>query len=500
MKNRGWLSLAAMTCLVVSGAVLLSVRNRNATQSAVKSIPSGQSVFVPAVTEIQLISKTTSPPPVTACFAAGIRCFTPQSMTAGYNFGPLYASGFNGKGKTIAIIDAFGSPTIADDLHTFDVGFGLQPMCGETGVTCTPDMPTFSILEVQGSPTPPPQPPKSSNSQNRFGWAVETSLDVEWAHATAPGANIILVTTPTAETLGVQGFPQIMSAVQYVADHHLADVISMSLAAGEGSFKSGTAALQNLRTALIDAQAQGVTVLAATGDNGSANFLKEPVKNPAIIPYPSVEWPASDPLVTAVGGTYHCTDPTNNTSPVTDSTDPPIQCQSHPGQPEVGWIAGGGGYSILFSRPDYQNNLPAGSSFVGSSIGAPGPNANMRGVPDVAYQASGRTAPLIYVGAFGWSTVGGTSCSTPQWAGLVAIADQIAGTRLGFINPALYKIGSDSSRYAADFFDVTQGTNGLFAPTIPGYFASQGWDAVTGLGTPNAANLAPDLVAAVQGH
>jgi subtilase family serine protease len=418
-------------------------------------------------------------------------------MTAGYNFGPLYASGFNGKGKTIAIIDSFGSPTIADDLHVFDVGFGLQPMCGETGVTCTPDMPTFSILEVQGSPTPPPQPPKSSNSQNRFGWAVETSLDVEWAHATAPGANIILVTTPTAETLGVQGFPQIMSAVQYVADYHLADVISMSLAAGEGTFMNGQAALLNLHKAFVDAQANGVTVLAATGDNGSANFLKQPVKNPALIPYPSVGWPASDPLVTAVGGTYHCTDPTNTTSPVTDSSDPPIQCQSHPGQPEVGWIAGGGGYSILFSRPDYQNNLPAGSTFVGSSVGAPGPNTNMRGVPDVAYQASGRTAPLIYVSAFGWSTVGGTSCSTPQWAGLVAIAAQIAGGRLGFINPALYKIGSDPTRYAADFFDVTQGNNGLI---IPGYPASQGWDAVTGLGTPNAANLAPDLVAAVQGH
>jgi subtilase family serine protease len=83
---------------------------------------------------------------------------------------------------------------------------------------------------------------------------------------------------------------------------------------------------------------------------------------------------------------------------------------------------------------------------------------------------------------------------------LVAIADQISGTDLGFINPGLYKIGSDPTRYAAGFFDVTQGNNGLFAPAIPGYSASQGWDAVTGLGTPNAANLAPDLVAAVQGH
>ena len=291
-----------------------------------------------------------------------------------------------------------------------------------------------------------------------------------------------------------------MNAVQYVVDHHLADVISMSLGAGEGAFKNGTAALQNLRKALMAAQANGVTVLASTGDNGSANVLKEPVKVQPLIPYPSVGWPASDPLVTAVGGTYHCTDPTITTSPAPiDSTDPPINCQSNPGQQEVGWIDGGGGYSILFSQPDYQNNLPAGSSYVGSSVGAPGPNTNMRGVPDVAYQASGRTAPLVYPGAFGWFTVGGTSCSAPQWAGLVAIADQISGTDLGLINPGLYKIGSDATRYANDFFDVTEGNNGLYAPTIPGYSASQGWDAVTGLGTPNAANLAPDLVDAVQG-
>jgi subtilase family serine protease len=500
MKSSAWLLAVVAICLM-AGAVLLIEHGSVFPQSSVVSQYDEHSVFSPAVSEWQLISSAPAPPPESACFAAGVRCFTPQSMTAGYNFGPVYASGWTGKGKTIAIIDSFGSPSIADDLHVFDTAFGLQPMCGETGVTCTPDMPTFSILEVQGSPAPLPQPPnKGTGQENHFAWAVEVSLDVEWAHATAPGANIILVTTPTAETLGVQGFPPMMKAVQYVVDHHLADVISMSLSAGEGTFKNGSAALMNLRKALMDAQANGVTVLAATGDNGSANVLKEPVKIQPLIPYPSIGWPASDPLVTAVGGTYHCTDPTNTTGPVVDSTDPPVNCQDHPGEAEVGWIAGGGGYSIFFSRPDYQNNLPAGSSYVGSSIGAPGPNTNMRGVPDVAYQASGRTAPLVYLGAFGWFTVGGTSCSTPQWAGLVAIADQISGTDLGFINPGLYKIGTIPSRYAADFFDVTQGNNALYAPIIPGYFASPGWDAVTGLGTPNAANLAPDLVAAVQGH
>jgi subtilase family serine protease len=122
----------------------------------------------------------------------------------------------------------------------------------------------------------------------------------------------------------------------------------------------------------------------------------------------------------------------------------------------------------------------------------------MRGVPDVAYQASSGTGPLVYFSAFGWFVVGGTSCSAPQWAGLIAIADQISGGNLGYINPGLYKIGSDPARYAADFFDITSGNN--TTSSILGHSATQGWDAVTGLGTPNAANLAHDLVAAVQGH
>jgi subtilase family serine protease len=118
----------------------------------------------------------------------------------------------------------------------------------------------------------------------------------------------------------------------------------------------------------------------------------------------------------------------------------------------------------------------------------------MRGVPDIAFQASSRTGVLVYdSGEGGWFIVGGTSCSAPQWAGLIAIADQIAGHDLGYINPALYQI-ANSPRYSADFFDVTVGNNQL-NPPIPGYSASMGWDAVTGLGSPNAANLLPDLAA-----
>ena len=464
----------------------------------------------PAVAEWQFLESGKAPPNQSACNAVGRRCFSPQAMQTAYNVSSLHAQGFTGKGKTIAVIDSFGSSTIANDLNVFSTAFNLPHLCGEAGVTCTPGMPTFSILEVQGSPPPNPPPPNNGTGQENHNlWALEVSLDVEWAHAIAPEANILLVTTPTAEVLGVQGFPQMMNAIQYVVDNHLADVISMSLGSGEGAFASA-AALMNLRGALVDAQTNHITVIASSGDGGTSNSIKTPVTNPRLIPYPSVGWPASDPLVTAVGGTYLCMDAKMGV--LVDSISPPSACKNNPGEREIGWIDSGVGYSILFERPVFQDTLPAGSTFVGSSAGAPGPNSNMRGVPDVAFQASSRTGTLVYMSepatkssgtgcgganpcSIGWYVVGGTSCSAPQWAGLIAIADQMAGSDLGYINPALYAIAADPAKYANDFFDVTTGMNQTTA--IPGYSASQGWDAITGLGSPNAANLLPDLVKAV---
>jgi subtilase family serine protease len=456
----------------------------------------------PLISDFQQLNQALTPPSEAACNAIGRRCFVPAAMANSYDYASLLTAGNQGQGRTIAIFDAFGSPTIASDLNNFNTQFGLQHMCGEPGVTCSAGMPTFSILNLQGSPTKNPAPPTSNGTglEDAFGWSVETSLDVEWAHATAPRANILLVETPTAEVLGVQGFQQLMNDEQYVIDHHLADVISQSFGAGEATFASGVAALQNLRQPFVDAQANHVTVLASTGDFGTANPLKEPVKNPDTIPYPSVGWPASDPLVTAVGGTYLCTDALTGTS--VDSVSPPSTCQNNPGVREIGWIDSGGGYSILFPRPSFQSTFPPGSTYVGSSVGAPGPNSNMRGIPDIAYQASSRTGVLVYdtrppvAGASGgWFIVGGTSSGTPQWAGLVAIADQMAGRDLGYINPGLYSVANNPAEYAADFHDVTVGCNQIVA-SIPGYCASTGWDAVTGLGTPDAAHLLPDLIAA----
>jgi subtilase family serine protease len=472
------------------------------------------SAFDPAVAQWQFISSSVTPPTQEQCRSAGRRCFAPAAMANSYNYASLLAAGKQGQGKTIAVVDSYGSDTIAHDLHVFNQAFGLQAMCGEEGVICTPGMPTFSVLSLQGSPATKAPPPKSQGTglENKSAWALEVALDVQWAHATAPGANILLVTTPTAETLGVQGIPQMMNAIQYVVDNHLADVISMSFGTGEGAFHGGMAALLNNRQGFINAQANGVTLFASSGDGGSTNSMKEPVKKPSDIPYPSVGWPASDPLVTSVGGTYLCTDAVTGLN--IDTVNPPAQCQplKNSGfQRETGWVFSGGGYSILFPRPAFQNTLPPGSTYVGSSVGAPEPNSNMRGVPDVAYQASAGTGVLTYItlppdgssglicdGApcsTGWYVVGGTSASAPQWAGLIAIADQMAGRNLGYINPALYQIANNPAQYANDFFDVT--TNCNQTTSIPGYCASQGWDAITGLGTPNAANLIPDLIAAI---
>ncbi len=254
-------------------------------------------------------------------------------------------------------------------------------------------------------------------------------------------ANILLVTTPTAETLGVQGFPQMMMAEDYVVKNHLAAVISQSLGAAEETF-NGAASLEQLRYAFKDAQAAGITVLASSGDFGTANISS--ILHPSVIPFPTVNWPASDPLVTAIGGTSLCTDAT--TGKTVDSVSPPASCQGAPGQREVTWnntnpppipglsipIATGGGFSHLFSRPSFQDGVSSNP---------------MRGLPEVAYDADPFTALPIYISSAGnqpgWYLAGRISAGSPQWAGLIAIASQINGGPVGYINPALYKIGQD---------------------------------------------------------
>jgi subtilase family serine protease len=483
----------------------------------------------PLIDDYDFVGGSETPPTTDQCHSVGRRCFTPDAIHAAYDLFPLYAQGFTGKGRTIAIVDSFGSDTIRNDLRVFDNAFNLPHMCGETdangvALACTSGQPVFNAFSVQGSPPVSAPALTSANATTRVGWALEVSLDVEWAHAIAPEANVDLVTTPVAETLGVQGFPDMVNAEEFVITNHLADVISQSFGAGEETFSS-VQSLLNLRGAYTAAQKAGVTVLASSGDGGTLNDLKIPVANPGIIPFPSVIWPASDPLVTAVGGTSLCVDEATGTQ--FDTSVPPAWCQSDTAVREPAWtrfrtnpvtgalIEGGlsgGGFSHVFSRPAYQNGLPTGSTPIA---------ANSRGVPDVSYNADSRTGVLIYdtepglsglrcpsLGgpcSAGWFVIGGTSAGSPQWAGLIAIAAQMNHGPLGFINPALYRLATGPN-YASDFRDITAGNNlnpnpkninpdGSFI--VPGFNASSGWDPVTGLGSPDAANLLPDLIAAV---
>src|SRR5438105_7825596 len=495
---------SVLTLLVATLAFAVGSPARSLGASSDGAVP------LPAVTDFQFIKGGTTPPTEADCEAGGRTCFTPQAIQSAYNIGPLYAKGLNGKGRTIAVVDSYGSDTMAHDLHVFNQAFGLAPMCGEEGVTCAAGMPTFSQLAINGTPATKPQPGNGTHLEDKSAWALEVALDVETAHAIAPGANILLVHTNNAETLGVQGFPQMMKAEDYVVANRLADVISQSFGSAEEAFSSSQS-LENLRFAFKNAAANGVTVLASSGDGGTANGTKQPTaKGGNLIPFPTVSWPASDPLVTAIGGTYLCTDPFATTNqPRTNYAKPGIgaKCSStgafNPGgvNAEVAWTFSGGGFSHLFAKQSWQNTLPAGSTPIGA----------MRGVPDVAFQASAATGALVYlslppdgngsnVNNTGWYDIGGTSLSCPQWAGLVAIAGQINGGSLGPINAALYKIGANPTRYAADFFDIATNTTNQGDPSIPGYPATKGWDPVTGLGTPNAAHLVPDLVAALPGN
>jgi subtilase family serine protease len=504
---KGKLLAAAAVVCVMAGLAVIAAAQTGAGHAQAYPVPH------PTVSDYQFIKATT--PTQADCAAVGRTCFTPQAIQSAYNVGPLHKAGWNGKGITIAIVDSYGSDTMAHDLHVFDQAFGLQPMCGEEGVTCQAGMPKFSQLAINGSPDTKGQPGKGTHLEDKAAWALEVALDVETSHAMAPMANILLVHSNNAETLGVQGFPNMMKAEDYVVSNHLAQVISQSFASSEdafGSYKS----LLNLRYAFQNAAANGVTVLGSSGDDGSTNFTKSPVHSGgSLIPFPAVEWPASDPLVTGVGGTYLCTDPLATAGqPRTALPIPGLggKCGSSTfnaaGAAEVAWTFSGGGFSHVFSRPDYQGGtLPAGSTAIPSSA---------RGVPDIALQASAGSGALVYlslppdgndsnISQTGWYDIGGTSLSCPQWAGLVAIADQLnkakyGQTGLGLINPALYKLASQPAKYSADFFDVAHTAIAGVAndnqedPSIPGYPATQGWDPVTGLGTPNAAALIPDLV------
>jgi subtilase family serine protease len=408
----------------------------------------------------------TQPLPTSGCVSAtGTRCYSPAQFAKAYRLDDLAAGGIDGSGQTIAIVDSFGSPTIRKDLHRFDQTFGVS---NPSGVPLDPAIaqdPKLTIIQPAGH-----VPAFTSHNSDMVGWAEETTLDVEWAHVMAPKANILLVETPTSETEGTAGFPDIVKAENYVIKHRLASVISESFGATENTFPTRKSLLK-LRSAFINAQRRNITVLGASGDSGSTDYqlnLRD------LYTMRVNSWPSSDPLVTSIGGTQLNLDDSGSRL-----------------SPDVVWNdrsgASGGGPSHVFKRPPFQNG---DKSVVGK----------WRGTPDVSLSAAVDGGVWVYYSFLGtgspYHVFGGTSAASPEFAGVVAMADQIAGHPIGVINNALYKIP-----YGGGLVDITSGNNdiGPFMNSngktyhVRGFNARTGYDLASGLGTIDPARFVAAL-------
>jgi subtilase family serine protease len=411
---------------------------------------------VPAISGPILVSKALPAPlSTTDCQATfGISCYTPVEYRTAYDLNPLYHRGITGAGKTIVIVDSFGSPTIRNDLGVFDAQFGFP----------APDLRIVKFGDV---------PAFNPANEQQVLWAQETTLDVEYAHSIAPGAKIVLAETAVSETEGVTGFPEMMNAEASLINAGVGDVISQSFGATENTFPGFSqghyASLLNLRYAFKDARAHHVTVLGASGDSGATNAELD---GSTLYPFPVNSWPSADPLVTSVGGAQLFLD--DNGSRLS---------------PDAVWNdgsgAGGGGLSAVFGRPLYQ-------------AGVRGVVGGHRGTPDISMSAAVNGGCWVYLsfpgaGGAGWEIFGGTSEATPIFSGVVALASQMAGHRLGLINPALYTLGQ-LSRYGdrpTGLVDITEGGNSFAGVT--GYSAAPGYDLASGWGTIDAARFVPAL-------
>ncbi|MBF6590417.1 MAG: S53 family peptidase [Ktedonobacterales bacterium] len=394
----------------------------------------------------------TMPLLLAACGSGDAPGYTPEQMRAAYGVTALYDKGFRGKGQTVVVIDSFGSPTLQQDMDTFNQHYGLPAI-------------TLKILAPLGTK------PYDSNNKEMRGWVGETSEDVELIHAIAPDAAITVLTSPVDETEGTIGLPEFLRLEQYAVSRQLGSIISQSWGASEYTLKDSAGQQEIQRWDAFFQQAttqKGITFFAGSGDEGATDYAD--LNATQLVSQPTSSFPNDNPWVTSVGGT---TLNQNNDSTFS----------------ETAWNGSGGGFSAFYAEPDYQQLLPAA---VQSQLN------NRRGLPDISAAADPDTGLGAYNAVDGWFITSGTSAGGPVWSALTAIANQMAGRPLGFLNPALYKLGT-SANAARDFRDITSGENSYASGgvSVTGYPAVAGWDPVTGFGTPNAEKLLPDLIAAV---
>jgi subtilase family serine protease len=379
-----------------------------------------------------------------------IPCYGPEALRKAYGLDLLVNAGYNGAGQTIVIIDAYGSPTLEADLSAFDAVFGVPPPPSIRQIRM-PGLAPFDYLDG-----------------NQLGWAEETSLDVQWAHAIAPGANIVVVAAASNSDV------DLLAAFKYAIDNKLGYIISESFGGSELALQQdpeGRRLLGEWEAAYKRAGERKVSIMVSAGDSGAESYDI----NGEYQPVPVAEYPASSPNVTSVGGT-------NLFFGTAINADPNGSYQG-----EVVWNdgygAGGGGISAAFKMPDYQDGkLPKALK---------DKLKNRRGYPDVAYNAGVFGGVIVHLGFLdaccgaasnGFYIFGGTSASAPQWAGVTAIVNQIRQKPLGFLNKKLYRLGK-SGALAAVTHDVTVGDNSFDGVT--GYPAGAGWDLATGWGTPS---------------
>ncbi|HST19038.1 MAG TPA: S53 family peptidase [Gaiellaceae bacterium] len=379
-------------------------------------------------------------------------CYGPDQMRAAYDTQPLLDAGYTGAGRTIVIVDAYGSSTIVSDTALFNTVWGLPQA-------------NLTVLKPFGvDPTTP---------DNAEGWSAETTLDVQWAHAIAPGAAIDLVIAKSNDDA------DILDATKYAVDNNLGDVVSQSF--GEAEQCMDPAQVKRQEQIFRAAVVKGMTLFASSGDQGAGQPTCDGDHY-----FKAASTPASDPNVTGVGGT------TLHANGVTGA----YQSESTWNESDLfdDAVAGGGGLSVLYGRPLYQ--LAA----------TPWRTATfMRQVPDVSYNAAVFNGVIVVwtrpgTGGPAAYRFGGTSAGSPQWAAIGAITNQLAGHRLGNINPSLYAITKING---GAYHDIADGSNNSvpdgLGGTITGFTAVPGYDMATGIGSPVSSVLAP-LLAKLPAH
>lgn len=411
-----------------------------------QSTSSGSSVdgSTDSSTDSSATASTTAAPLATTTTVA---TYTPAQIRAAYGLPTLPASytGLTaaqaaqlGAGQTIYIVDAQHNPNVAAELAAFNTKFSL-PACTTKTVATTATLPlataSSSACELSVVYSTAAGGMTATAPTYDSGWATEIALDVQWAHATAPLARIVLIEAASSSYNNLLGGIKLANAMG-------PGIVSMSFG---GSESSGTSSAESAFAA------SGMTYLAATGDSGAA-----------------VSWPSSSAKVLAVGGT---------TLTYTGGT-----------RSEVVWSSTGGGVSAYVATPSYQSTAVPG---MGSAV--------RRTVADVAFNADPNSGQYVAVIASGtstvkWASVGGTSLATPQWAGLIAVSNALRAVNgkaaLGAPHVALYtNISTVPGTYASTFADITKGSHG----TCSACSGEVGYDQATGLGTPNATALLSTL-------